>query len=121
VGEEGAANIVNAFIEVGAQSVVSMLWELEDYATAHLMTDFYADLSHREEKAEALREAQFEIPNSGGRHSTGPGLYSTANRTAIYSRKRETSLQGATDDNEFRRQSGNANPDLTARSTRHSQ
>jgi CHAT domain-containing protein len=65
VGEEGAANIVNAFIEAGAQSVVSTLWELEDHATAHLMTEFYADLSHREEKAEALREAQLEILNSG--------------------------------------------------------
>jgi CHAT domain-containing protein len=40
VGEEGAANIVNAFIEAGAQSVVSTLWELEDHATAHFMTDF---------------------------------------------------------------------------------
>jgi CHAT domain-containing protein len=29
------------------------------------MTEFYADLSHREEKAEALREAQLEILNSG--------------------------------------------------------
>jgi CHAT domain-containing protein len=56
---------VNAFIEAGAQSVVSTLWELEDHATAHLMTDFYADLSHREEKAEALRAAQLEILNSG--------------------------------------------------------
>jgi CHAT domain-containing protein/transcriptional regulator of met regulon len=65
VGEEGAATIVNAFIEAGAQSVISTLWELEDHATAHLMTDFYADLSHREEKAEALREAQLEILNSG--------------------------------------------------------
>ncbi len=65
VGEEGAANIVNAFIEAGAQSVVSTLWELEDHATAHLMTDFYADLSHREEKAEALRQAQLEMLNSG--------------------------------------------------------
>src|ERR1700761_8287750 len=65
VSEEGAANIVNAFIEAGAQSVVSTLWELEDHATAHLMTDFYADLNHREQKAEALRKAQLEILNSG--------------------------------------------------------
>jgi CHAT domain-containing protein len=65
VGEEGAANIVNAFIEAGAQSVVSTLWELEDHATAQLMTAFYANLSHREEKAEALRQAQLEMLNSG--------------------------------------------------------
>ena len=65
VGEEGVASIVNAFIEAGSQSVVSTLWELEDHATAHLMTTFYDHLSHREEKAVALRQAQLEMLNSG--------------------------------------------------------
>jgi CHAT domain-containing protein len=65
VGEEGVENIVNAFIEAGAQSVVSTLWELEDHATAHLMTVFYEHLGRHEEKAEALRQAQLEMINSG--------------------------------------------------------
>jgi CHAT domain-containing protein len=65
VGEEGVANIVNAFIEAGAQSVVSTLWEMEDHSTAQLMIAFYGHLSHREGKAEALREAQLESLNSG--------------------------------------------------------
>jgi len=65
VGEEGVANIVNAFIEAGSQSVVSTLWELEDHATAHLMTVFYAHLGRHEEKAEALRQAKLEMLNSG--------------------------------------------------------
>lgn len=65
VGEEGVANIVNAFIEAGSQSVVSTLWELEDHATTHLMTDFYDHLARHEEKAEALRQAQLEMLNSG--------------------------------------------------------
>jgi len=65
VGEEGVANIVNAFIEAGAQSVVSTLWELEDHATAQLMTDFYAHLGRHEDKAEALRQAQLDMVNSG--------------------------------------------------------
>jgi CHAT domain-containing protein len=48
VGEEGVANIVNAFVEAGAQTVLSTLWELEDHATAHLMTVFYEHLDdHR--------------------------------------------------------------------------
>ena len=33
VGEAGIANLVNAFIEAGADSVVSTLWELEDHTT----------------------------------------------------------------------------------------
>jgi CHAT domain-containing protein len=65
VGEEGVASIVNAFIEAGSQSVVSTLWELEDHATAHLMTTFYGHLGLREEKAVAVREAQLEMLNSG--------------------------------------------------------
>jgi CHAT domain-containing protein len=65
VGEEGVASIVNAFIEAGSQSVVSTLWELEDHATAHLMTVFYGHLGQREEKAMALRQAQLEMLNSG--------------------------------------------------------
>ena len=47
VGEEGVANIVNAFIEAGAQSVVSTLWEMEDRSTAQLMIAFYRHLSHQ--------------------------------------------------------------------------
>ena len=65
VGEEGVANIENAFIEAGAQTVVSTLWELEDHATAQLMIDFYGHLGRNEGKAEALRQAQLDMLNSG--------------------------------------------------------
>ncbi len=65
VSEEGVDNIVNAFIEAGAQSVVSTLWDVEDHATAQLMISFYRQLSLRKPKAEALRDAQLELMNSG--------------------------------------------------------
>jgi CHAT domain-containing protein len=65
VGEEGVANVVNAFIEAGAQSVVSTLWEMEDHSTAQLMIAFYGNLSHREAKADALREAQLSSLKAG--------------------------------------------------------
>lgn len=65
VGEEGVANIVNAFIEAGAHSVVSTLWKLEDHATSQLMISFYGHLAHGDNKAEALRKAQVELLNSG--------------------------------------------------------
>jgi CHAT domain-containing protein len=65
VGEEGVDNIVNAFIEAGAQSVVSTLWELQDHSTAELMSNFYAQLGRHEGKAEALRNAQLAMLNSG--------------------------------------------------------
>jgi len=65
VGEDGVADIVNAFIEAGSQSVVSTLWEIDDQATAKLMVDFYAQLGRGATKADALRKAQIEMMESG--------------------------------------------------------
>jgi len=65
VGEDGVADIVNAFLEAGAQSVVFTLWEVQDQATTNLMVDFYRHLSDHEGKAEALRQAQIQMLKSG--------------------------------------------------------
>ena len=58
-------NLVNAFIEAGADSVVSTLWELEDHSTEHLMALFYSQLSMHQSKVQALRSAQLDLLNSG--------------------------------------------------------
>jgi CHAT domain-containing protein len=65
IGEEGVADIVNAFIEAGSQSVVSTLWEVNDRAAAEMMIDFYQQLGRGESKAGALRQAQIDLINSG--------------------------------------------------------
>ena len=65
VGETGVANLVNAFIEAGADSVVSTPWELEDHTTQHLMTEFYAQLATHQRKVDALRSAQLELMDKG--------------------------------------------------------
>jgi len=65
VDEEGVANIENAFVEAGAQSVVSALWEVNDHATADLMIDFYRQLGRGESKADALRQAELDMHKSG--------------------------------------------------------
>ena len=74
VGEEGVADIENAFIEAGAQSVVSALWEVNDQATADLMIDFYRQLDRGESKAEALRQAQLDMLKSGRPPSSWAGF-----------------------------------------------
>jgi transposase len=56
---------VNAFIEAGANSVVSTLWELEDHSTEHLMADFYEHLAQKQPKVAALRQAS-ELPGFSG-------------------------------------------------------
>ena len=65
VGESGVENLVNAFIEAGADSVVSALWELADHPTSKLMTNFYAGLATHSRKVDALRAAQIELLNEG--------------------------------------------------------
>lgn len=65
VGEADVANVVNAFIEAGADSVVSTLWDLEDESTEHLMTLFYSRLALHHRKVDALRSAQLDILNQG--------------------------------------------------------
>ncbi len=65
VGEAGVANLVDAFIDAGADSVVSTLWELEDHTTEHLMAAFYKQLATGARKVDALRSAQLELLNSG--------------------------------------------------------
>jgi CHAT domain-containing protein len=74
VGEEGVADIGNAFIEAGAQSVVSALWEVNDQTTADLMIDFYRQLGRGKGKAAALRQAQLDMLKSGQPPSSWAGF-----------------------------------------------
>lgn len=52
VGEAGVINLVNAFVEAGADTVVSTLWELSDVSTRRLMVNFYAQLAAHSRKYE---------------------------------------------------------------------
>jgi len=74
VGEEGVADIENAFIEAGAQSVVSALWGVNDQATADLMIDFYRQLGRGKSKAAALKQAQLDMLKSGQPPSSWAGF-----------------------------------------------
>jgi CHAT domain-containing protein len=65
VGAVDVADLGNAFIEAGAESVVSTLWELEDQSTTQLMTNFYQNLSAHQSKANALRAAQLGLMRAG--------------------------------------------------------
>ncbi|WP_188555333.1 CHAT domain-containing protein [Edaphobacter dinghuensis] len=65
IGEADVANLGNAFLEAGADSVVMSLWELEDRSTELLMTSFYNNLEQGKSKAEALRNAQLMVERKG--------------------------------------------------------
>jgi len=51
--------LTRAFMYAGSPSVISTLWNVNDEATAFLMTAFYDNLSQMD-KAEALRQAQLQ-------------------------------------------------------------
>jgi CHAT domain-containing protein len=65
VGESDVASLANAFIEAGAESVVSSLWALDDNTTSRLMTAFYSGLRQNVTKTEALRQAQLSLQREG--------------------------------------------------------
>lgn len=66
VGSAGDANgLALAFLDAGAQGVVSGLWEVEDASTAQLMTRLHAELAQGVPPEEALRRAQLAVIAGG--------------------------------------------------------
>jgi CHAT domain-containing protein len=57
---DGVIGLSRAFLAAGADSVIGSLWEVDDMATAFLITEFYGNLSRNTDKAGALRQAMLE-------------------------------------------------------------
>jgi CHAT domain-containing protein/tetratricopeptide (TPR) repeat protein len=64
---EGVYGLRRAFILAGAQTIVTSLWSVSDYATRQLMTDYYSGLKRREGRGEALRKAKLAMLKRKGR------------------------------------------------------
>ena len=54
----------------GAQAEFATLWQIPDKETSQLMSDFFTDLAHGQNKADALRAAQLAAIKSS-RTATG--------------------------------------------------
>jgi CHAT domain-containing protein len=62
---EGLMSLHHAFLQVGAETVVSSMWKVEDTATLELMKEFYSGISDGQlSTSEALRRAQLKLLNS---------------------------------------------------------
>jgi CHAT domain-containing protein len=64
---EGVYGLRRAFILAGAQTVVTSLWSVSDYATRELMRDYYAGMKQGEGRGEALRQAKLAMLKRKGR------------------------------------------------------
>jgi CHAT domain-containing protein len=60
-GQDGVANLSRAFLEAGARSVISTLWEVDDNSSLFLMKRFYAHLSANQSAATALTAAKRDM------------------------------------------------------------
>ena len=59
---EGLQSLNNAFLQVGAKTVMSSLWKVDDYATLELMKNFYSSMADENlPPSQALREAKIKM------------------------------------------------------------
>lgn len=61
---EGLMSLARGFILAGASSVIKTFWDVNDDASAKIITDFYYFLSRGKEKDEALRRAKLKFLKS---------------------------------------------------------
>jgi CHAT domain-containing protein/Flp pilus assembly protein TadD len=54
---DGVIGLSRALITAGAPSILVSLWSVPDAPTASLMTEFYRQMQHKPDKAQALRQA----------------------------------------------------------------
>lgn len=65
-GQEGVANLSQAFLLAGARSVISTLWQVDDSASLFLMKHFYAHLAMNQLPPAALTAAKRDMLRTFG-------------------------------------------------------
>ena len=69
---EGLMSLARSFTLAGASSVIKTAWEINDEASAAIITRFYRHLSKGKEKNEAMRLAKLEYLKSSPPAFTNP-------------------------------------------------
>ena len=58
---EGVYGLRRAFVLAGAESLVMSLWQISDFTTRELMTNYYRNLKQGMGRGEALRQVQLDM------------------------------------------------------------
>jgi CHAT domain-containing protein len=74
---EGIMSLARGFAYAGCPSIVMSHWQVDDEATAQLMTSFYEGLSEGMTKSEALRQAQLTYLESADPRQAHPFYWSS--------------------------------------------
>jgi CHAT domain-containing protein len=74
---EGVLSLSRGFMYAGVPSMVTTLWQVNDYASATLMMLFYANLERGFSKPEALRLAKLEFVSKGDLISGHPAFWAS--------------------------------------------
>jgi CHAT domain-containing protein len=65
-GQVGVANLARAFIQAGANSVISTLWPVDDSYSLFLMQSLYRHLAATDDVASALAKAKQDLLSKFG-------------------------------------------------------
>lgn len=92
---EGVYNLARSFFKSGANSVISGLWEIDDYTSSQITKSFYSYLKSGETKSKALQLAKLDyIKNVKLDSKRDPyywsGLILTGNTNPIFTKRKST-------------------------------
>ena len=73
---EGTHSLTRAFIEAGAEEVVSTLWDVQDATTSKIIERFYSGMKNGKRVAVAIKEAKVEYLNKTDQYLSFPGYWS---------------------------------------------
>lgn len=74
-GQVGVANLARAFLQAGADSVISTLWPVDDMDSLFLMQAFYKHLVSGDDVASALAAAKRDLLSKLGRGDASPSSW----------------------------------------------
>lgn len=74
---EGVLSLARGFMLAGVPSLVTTLWQVNDYTSAALMTLFYENLSKGMDKPTALRQAKLEFISKSDRTAGHPAFWAS--------------------------------------------